>query len=68
MKQDSLPPSYKAFLNKHGGKAAAILQGVKELATNTQVTNLDVIEKHYKSMGFDLKLDPNMKLPCSVRT
>lgn len=66
LKQDSLPLSYKAFLNTHGGKAAAILQGVKELATNTQFTNLGVIEKHYKSMGFDLKLDPNMKVPCSI--
>ncbi|XP_020586656.1 uncharacterized protein LOC110028928 [Phalaenopsis equestris] len=63
LNQESLPPSYKAFLNKHGGKAAPILQGVKELATNAQFMNLD---KHYKSMGSNLKLDPNMKVPCSI--
>ncbi|XP_020672386.1 uncharacterized protein LOC110092254 isoform X1 [Dendrobium catenatum] len=66
LNQESLPSSYKAFLNKHGGKAAAILQGVKELATSTKFTNLDLIEKHYKSMGFDVKLDPNMKVACSI--
>lgn len=25
------------------------------------------IEKYYKSVGVDIKLDPNMKVPCSVR-
>ncbi|KAH0459834.1 hypothetical protein IEQ34_010497 [Dendrobium chrysotoxum] len=67
LKQESLQPSYKAFLNRHGGKAAVILQRVKEIATGTPFTNLDEVEKHYKCMGVDLKLDPSMKVPCSVR-
>ncbi|KAI0507630.1 hypothetical protein KFK09_013756 [Dendrobium nobile] len=65
LKQESLLPSYKAFLNRHGGKAAVILQRVKEIATGTPFTNLDEVEKHYKYMGVDLKLDPTMKVPCS---
>ncbi|KAL0917504.1 hypothetical protein M5K25_012569 [Dendrobium thyrsiflorum] len=67
LKQESLLPSYKAFLNRHGGKPAVILQRVKEIATGTPFTNLDEVEKHYKYMGVDLKLDPSMKVPCSVR-
>ncbi|PKA49535.1 hypothetical protein AXF42_Ash004075 [Apostasia shenzhenica] len=66
LKQESLPPSYKAFLNKHGGKAAVILQGVSNIATNTTFKNLESVGKHYKSMGVDVKLDPNMKVPCSI--
>ncbi|KAK8941967.1 hypothetical protein KSP40_PGU015981 [Platanthera guangdongensis] len=66
LKPESLPSSYKAFLIKHGGKATTILQGIREVATSTSVTNLDVIEKHYKSMGVDLKLDPSMKIPCTI--
>ncbi|XP_028550151.1 uncharacterized protein LOC110097975 isoform X2 [Dendrobium catenatum] len=66
LKQESLLPSYKAFLNRHGGKAAVILQRVKEIATGTPFTNLDEVEKHYKYMGVDLKLDPSMKVPCSI--
>jgi len=66
LKQDSLPSTYRSFLNKHGGKDATILQGVKEIATNTPFTNLKGIEKYYKSMDVNVKLDPNMKVPCSV--
>lgn len=66
LKQDSLPSSYKSFLNKHGGKDAVILQGVKEIASSIPFSNLDKIEKYYKSIGVDVKLDPNMKVPCSV--
>lgn len=66
LKQDSLPPSYKSFLNKHGGKAAVTLQGVKEIACGMPLTDLKVIEKHYKTMGVDVKLNPQMKVPCSV--
>ncbi|KAG0501880.1 hypothetical protein HPP92_001952 [Vanilla planifolia] len=65
LKQESLPSSYRSFLNKHGGKAAAILEGLKGV-TNTPFTNLDSIEKLYKSTGVDLKLDPYMKVPCSI--
>lgn len=66
LKQDSLPSSYKSFLNKHGGKATFILQGVKEIACGMPFRDLEVIEKHYKSMGVDIKLNPQMKVPCSV--
>ncbi|KAI3881746.1 hypothetical protein MKX03_020206 [Papaver bracteatum] len=66
LKQDSLPHSYKSFLNTHGGKHAAILQGIKEIASGMPLTNLDGIEKHYKSMGVNIKLDPEMKVPCTI--
>nr|GLL18418.1 uncharacterized protein LOC109149841 [Ipomoea trifida] len=66
LKQDSLASSYKSFLNKHGGKDLAILKGVKELACGRPVKNLAEIEKYYKSTGVDIKLDPQMKVPCSM--
>ncbi|KAG8097175.1 hypothetical protein GUJ93_ZPchr0013g34430 [Zizania palustris] len=66
LSQESLPSTYKAFLNKHGGKDLAILQGLKEVVNHTAFTNLEGIEKFYKSVGVDLKLDPNMKVPCSI--
>ncbi|MBA0808338.1 hypothetical protein Gohar_024086 [Gossypium harknessii] len=65
LKQDCLPPSYKSFLNQHGGKDIVILQGVKELASGLPFTTLEAIEKIYKATGVDVKLDPNMKIPCS---
>ena len=61
-----MPSSYKSFLNKHGGKDLTILQGVKDIVNHTAISNLAGIEKHYKSIGVDIKLDPNMKVPCSV--
>lgn len=66
LKQESLPPSYKSFLNKHGGKDSIILQGVKQIASGMPLTNLEEIEKYFKAMGTDIKLDPKMKVPCSV--
>ncbi|KAA8528276.1 hypothetical protein F0562_035631 [Nyssa sinensis] len=66
LKQESLPPSYKSFLNKHGGKVTVILQGVKEIASGIPFTNLDAIERYYKTMGVDIELDPQMKVPCSI--
>uniref|UniRef100_A0A5B6YSW0 Transmembrane protein 135 N-terminal domain-containing protein n=1 Tax=Davidia involucrata TaxID=16924 RepID=A0A5B6YSW0_DAVIN len=66
LKQESLPPSYKSFLNKHGGKDTIILQGVKEIACGMPFTNLEAIEKYYKTTGVDIKLDPQMKVPCSI--
>lgn len=66
LKQESLPSSYKSFLNKQGGKDLSILQGVKDIACAQPFTNLRAIEKYYKSVGVDIKLDPNMKVPCSV--
>ncbi|XP_059631350.1 uncharacterized protein LOC132274170 [Cornus florida] len=66
LKQDSLPPSYQSFLNKHGGKDSIILQAVKEIACGIPFTNLEVVEKYYKTMGVDIKLDPQMKVPCSI--
>ncbi|KAF6148737.1 hypothetical protein GIB67_019345 [Kingdonia uniflora] len=66
LSQESLSPSYKSFLNNHGGKASIILQGVKDLANNTPFSTLVGIEKHYKSLGVDVKLDPEMQVPCSI--
>ncbi|TXG52795.1 hypothetical protein EZV62_021964 [Acer yangbiense] len=66
LKQDSLPPSYKSFLNKHGGKDTVILQGVKEITCGLPFSNLQAIEKYYKATGVDIKLDPEMEVPCSV--
>ncbi|GAV63569.1 hypothetical protein CFOL_v3_07087 [Cephalotus follicularis] len=66
LKQESLPPSYKSFLNKHGGKDAVILQGVKEIANGLPFTKLEAIERYYKAIGYDIKLDPEMKVPCSI--
>ncbi|RWR92415.1 Transmembrane protein 135 [Cinnamomum micranthum f. kanehirae] len=66
LKQDSLPSSYGSFLNKHGGKDSVILQGIKDMACSVPFTNLEGIEKHYKSMGVEIKLDVKMKVPCSI--
>ncbi|KAI4337697.1 hypothetical protein L6164_016081 [Bauhinia variegata] len=66
LKQESLPPSYKSFLNKHGGKDIVILQGVKDIARGLPFTNLEAIEKYYKTVGVNVTLDPNMKVPCSI--
>ncbi|QCE13620.1 Transmembrane protein [Vigna unguiculata] len=66
LKQDSLPASYKSFLNKHGGKDPVILQGVKDIASGKPFTNLGAIEKYYKTMGVNVKLKPDMKVPCSI--
>ncbi|KAE9445738.1 hypothetical protein C3L33_22365, partial [Rhododendron williamsianum] len=65
LKQESLPGTYKSFLNKHGGKDPIILQGVREIACAMPFTNLEAIEKYYKATGVDLKLDPQIKVPCS---
>ncbi|KAM7516817.1 hypothetical protein LguiA_006400 [Lonicera macranthoides] len=66
LKQESLPPPYKSFLNKHGGKAGVILQGMKEIASGKPFSNLEVIEKYYKTVGIDIELDPQMKIPCTT--
>ncbi|KAK9757557.1 hypothetical protein RND81_01G170500 [Saponaria officinalis] len=66
LNQESLPSSYKSFLNKHGGKDLSILEGVKHLATGNNVLNLDAVEKYYNSLGVDITLDPEMKVPCSM--
>ncbi|CAL9110573.1 unnamed protein product [Musa textilis] len=66
LKQDSLPSSYKSFLHKHGGKDAVILQSIREIASNVRFSNLDGVKKYYKSIGVDVKLDPNMNVPCSI--
>lgn len=66
LNQDSLPPSYKSFLNKHGGKDPVILQGVRDIACGMPFTNLEQIQKFYKNAGVDVVLDSQMKVPCSV--
>ncbi|KHG28841.1 Transmembrane protein [Gossypium arboreum] len=66
LKPESFPPSYRSFLNKHVGKDQVILQGVKEHASALPYTNLEAIEKFFKAKGADVKLDPNMKIPCSA--
>ncbi|XP_052191255.1 uncharacterized protein LOC127800590 isoform X2 [Diospyros lotus] len=66
LKQDSLPPSYKYFLNKHGGKDPILLEGAKKLLSGLPLTNLEAIEKYYNARHVDIKLDPQMKVPCSI--
>ncbi|PSR99883.1 Transmembrane protein like [Actinidia chinensis var. chinensis] len=66
LKQESLPSSYKSFLNKHGGKDPVLLQGIKEIVCGMPFHNLEVIENYYKAIGVDIKLDPQMKIPCSI--
>lgn len=66
MKKDSLPSSYRSFLNKHGGKDPVLLERIKEIACGLPFTNLEAVEKFYKSNGVDIKLDPQMEVPCSV--
>ncbi|GMH00150.1 hypothetical protein Nepgr_001989 [Nepenthes gracilis] len=66
LKQDSLAPSYKSFLNKHGGKHMAILQGVKDITSGIPFSNLEEIDKYYKERGVNVKLDPEMNIPCSI--
>lgn len=66
LKQESLPPSYKSFLNKHGGKDPNILQAVKDIASGIPFTNLEAVENYYNGTGVKIKLDPSMKVPCSV--
>jgi len=67
LKPDSLPSSYIAFLNKHGGKDLSIIRGFKELALKMEpFSALKAIEEYYKSNGVDLKLDPNMSIPCTM--
>ncbi|KAG4210935.1 hypothetical protein ERO13_A02G076300v2 [Gossypium hirsutum] len=66
LKPESFPPSYRSFLNKHVGKDQVILQGVKEHASALPYTNLEAIENFFKAKGADVKLDPNMKIPCSM--
>jgi hypothetical protein len=39
---------------------------VKDIVNHTAISNLAGIEKYYKSVGVDIKLDPNMKVPCPV--
>ncbi|KAK1278329.1 hypothetical protein QJS04_geneDACA019667 [Acorus gramineus] len=65
LKQESLPSTYKSFLNKHGGKDPIILQGVKEIACGIPFTDLEGIMNYYKSTGVDIQLDQQMKVPCS---
>lgn len=66
LKQDSLPATYRSFLNKHGAKDPVLLQRVSEIARGIPLTNLEAVEKYYKSNGVDIKLDPNMKIPCTI--
>lgn len=66
LRQESLPPSYKSFLKKHGGKDSVILEGVKQIASGMPFTNLEEIEKFYKANGTNIKLDPEMKVPCPI--
>ncbi|GAB2295981.1 hypothetical protein Dimus_030126 [Dionaea muscipula] len=65
LNQKSLPPSYKSFLNKHGGKDMVILEGLKDITSGKPFTNLEGIEKYYKANGIDITLDPKMSVPCS---
>lgn len=67
LKQDSLPPSFRSFLNTHGGKDTVILEGLKSFLSGMPSSNkFRALEKYYRAMGADVKLDPRMKTPCTV--
>ncbi|KAG0564275.1 hypothetical protein KC19_8G097800 [Ceratodon purpureus] len=67
LKPSSLPKPYVSFLNKQGAKDPSILKGISQLAFNTKpFTALKGIEEHYRSTGVDLKLDPEMTIPCTM--
>ncbi|KAK3147106.1 hypothetical protein QOZ80_3BG0278110 [Eleusine coracana subsp. coracana] len=66
LNKDSFPSSYKAFLSKQIGKDPVVLQGLKELVNNNDLSSLLRIEKYYETVGVKLKLDPKMKVPCSI--
>ncbi|KAK3151744.1 hypothetical protein QOZ80_3AG0249930 [Eleusine coracana subsp. coracana] len=66
LNKDSFPSSYKAFLSKQIGKDPVVLQGLKELVNNNDLSSLRRIEKYYETVGVKLKLDPKMKVPCSI--
>ncbi|GJN07740.1 hypothetical protein PR202_ga25598 [Eleusine coracana subsp. coracana] len=66
LNKDSFPSSYKAFLSKQIGKDPVVLQGLKELVNNNDLSSLRRIEKYYETVGVKLKLDPKMKVPCSA--
>ncbi|KAL6902092.1 hypothetical protein ACP4OV_004968 [Aristida adscensionis] len=64
--RDSFSSSYKAFLSKQIGKDPVVLEGLKELVNSDALSNIAGIEKYYKSVGVELKLDPKLKVPCSI--
>ena len=67
LKQDSLPPSFRSFLNTHGGKDTVILEGLKSFILGMPSPNkFNAIEKYYQTKGAHVKLDPGMKTPCTV--
>lgn len=67
LKQDSLPPSFRSFLNTHGGKDTVILEGLKSFVSGMPSSDkFKAIEKYYSAMGAAVKLDPQMKTPCTV--
>ncbi|XP_023002662.1 uncharacterized protein LOC111496453 isoform X1 [Cucurbita maxima] len=67
LKQDSLPPSFSSFLNIHGGKDTVILEGLKSFVSGMPSSNkFKAIEKYYRAMGADVKLDLQMKTPCTI--
>ncbi|KAG6598684.1 hypothetical protein SDJN03_08462, partial [Cucurbita argyrosperma subsp. sororia] len=67
LKQDSLPPSFRSFLNTHGGKDTVILEGLKSFILGMPSSNkFNAIEKYYQTKGAHVKLDPGMKTPCTI--
>ncbi|XP_023545568.1 uncharacterized protein LOC111804956 isoform X3 [Cucurbita pepo subsp. pepo] len=67
LKQDSLPPSFRSFLNTHGGKDTVILEGLKSFILGMPSPNkFNAIEKYYQTKGAHVKLDPGMKTPCTI--
>lgn len=66
LKPDSLPSSYISFLNRHGGKDTSVMQCIRDLALQNQLTNLGMVKRWYQCMGTDVQLDPNMTIPCTL--
>ncbi|XP_038886157.1 uncharacterized protein LOC120076412 isoform X1 [Benincasa hispida] len=67
LKQDSLPPSFRSFLNTHGGKDTVILEGLKSFVSGMPSSNkFKAIEKYYSAMGANVRLNLQMKTPCMI--
>eukprot|EP00897_Mesotaenium_endlicherianum_P004977 jgi/Mesen1/4507/ME000023S03882 len=62
----SLPSSYIAFLNKHGGKDPRITSFVRQVASPQRPLELASVEAAYRDAGREVCLDPHMVLPCGM--
>lgn len=63
----TLPPSYLAFLNKHGGKSTAVITRVKDVASPRRpLADLAPLDAANMARGIAARTDPYMKVPCGM--